>query len=357
MKWRFASSRRPSRWRIRPTRQVRLPVPGREGEDPLERLARLGPPRLEEDQPEVEEERDGVGVGDEEPAGDPLGLLEVPEVEHREREVREDLRVVRPEAPRLLELAPGVVVEALAQVLLAPVQVEEEETVVEEGGASRRLGSARAHRFAATRPRTGDRPSPGGDVAEVRDQEDAVAAVELHRRARDAAARKRVGIPLNPPERTGAAAAPAVDEHRAPHVLLRLGVGRNAPVPLHGALAGVVGGERPDEVAVEHPEEVGEVGRAAADVLVRVEGVPDAVAPRGAGHQLHQPAGPLRGDRPRVEVRLDEHDALHETRVDAARARRAGGSPRRTASPRRAARGGRSRTGPSRRPSSRSRCC
>ena len=100
-------------------------------------------------------------------------------------------------------------------------------------------------------------------------------------------------------------------------VVLRLRVGRDAVVLLHGAGAGVVGRERLGDVAAEAVELLLEVLRAALDVLHRVARVRDAEAGGRGGHELresHRACGRL---GVRVEVRLLADEPAEERGVDA----------------------------------------
>ena len=80
-----------------------------------------------------------------------LGLVELAQMEERDRETEQDFRVARAQPPRFLELAPRGLVVSARHLLLAAVQMKEKEPVVEEWRGSegpRRLGSPRGHHSA-----------------------------------------------------------------------------------------------------------------------------------------------------------------------------------------------------------------
>jgi len=74
------------------------------------------------------------------------------------------------------------------------------------------------------------------------------------------------------------------------HVILCFAEGGDSAVAEDVAGAGVVGGQRVGDVAVEAFELRRQVADGAFHVLVDVEGVGDAELLRGAGHELAQPA-------------------------------------------------------------------
>lgn len=97
------------------------------------------------------------------------------------------------------------------------------------------------------------------------------------------------------------------------HIAWCLGVARDAvAVPAHGGLAGVVGGQREAQVAVEHLQQALEMARAAAQVLARIERVRHAPVARRRRHQLHQPHRAGARDRARVVAGLDRHDGMQQ---------------------------------------------
>src|SRR3954463_1556828 len=103
----------------------------------------------------------------------------------------------------------------------------------------------------------------------------------------------------------------------APDVRLRLRVGRDAAVALHGARPRVVGRERFVHVAAEGVELLLEVARAGIDVLRRVVHVRAAERRGGAGHQLTETLRARRAAGVRVEVRLSLDQAAQQRRVEA----------------------------------------
>src|SRR5689334_23326594 len=67
-----------------------------------------------------------------------------------------------------------------------------------------------------------------------------------------------------------------------------LTIRRNAAVTLHGVGAGVVGGERQLQIAVELLQQRIEVTRPGIEILRRIERVRDAQLARRGWHELHQ---------------------------------------------------------------------
>ena len=59
------------------------------------------------------------------------------------------------------------------------------------------------------------------------------------------------------------------------------------------------------------------------EVLLRVEGIADAVGVGDDLHYLHESHGPRHGDRVGLEVRFYLYDALHQQGIDALGAREA----------------------------------
>ena len=62
---------------------------------------------------------------------------------------------------------------------------------------------------------------------------------------------------------------------------------------------------------------------AGEDVLLRIEGVKGAVAPRGRGQQLHEADGAASRYGARIETRLDDDDRAHQLRLHVRRSGRA----------------------------------
>src|SRR5664280_2890336 len=141
--------------RAEPQRQMRFSVRRSKPEDFLERLSRVAvPARFEKNEPEVEQQRNRLGMLREEVARHRLGLVELAQMEERDREIEQDFGVARAQPPRFLELAPRGLVISARHLLLATVQVKEKEPVVEEWRGSegpRRLGSPRGRHSAPVR--------------------------------------------------------------------------------------------------------------------------------------------------------------------------------------------------------------
>ena len=176
-----------------------------------------------------------------------LGGTELPEVEEGDREVQEDLGVLRAETLGLVELAPRGLVVPARHLLLAPVEVKEEQPVVEEGRGPerpRRLGASRRRHP----PPYGTRPRTGAGRAAATSPVFEKTAVPSTRETFTGAARVAsrtdpVGIPRNAPLTVATDVAAVGDEDPA-DVLPRFRVRRNARVPRDGVLARVVARER-----------------------------------------------------------------------------------------------------------------
>ena len=170
------------------------------------------------------------------------------------------------------------------------------------------------------------------DVREPEQEERAPARTRTGRRPRVGCTR-RGSAAVADPRRTGRGRTPATrrPERRpsgyreagddAIDVRARLGERRDAVRRVDRTGPGVVRGDREPDVALVPAQQVVEVARPAVDVLVRVEGVRDAVHRRGSGHQLHQSLGADARDRARVPVRLRVDHRCNELRVHRVRLR------------------------------------
>src|SRR5271156_6256148 len=104
-----------------------------------------------------------------------------------------------------------------------------------------------------------------------------------------------------------------VQRRRYPRdVRSRLRIGGNAVLRVDRARARVVRGERQRKVVVIVHEQIVHVVASARDVLVRIEGVLDAVRGGGAGHELHEPLGTCAADGRRVTAGLGVDDRGNE---------------------------------------------
>jgi hypothetical protein len=85
-------------------------------------------------------------------------------------------------------------------------------------------------------------------------------------------------------------------------ILPGLSVRRDAPVHQNGGLAGIIGSQDLGEISAEAAKQVSEVPNASGEILLRIEGVGNAVAGGCLRHKLHKPHGPFGGDGPGVKI-------------------------------------------------------
>ena len=67
---------------------------------------------------------------------------------------------------------------------------------------------------------------------------------------------------------------------------------------------GVVGGQGQADIIIAAGQAHPQISEASLDILLHLKRVPHSQEGRGAGHELHQPQGPLGGNRPGVEARF-----------------------------------------------------
>ena len=114
--------------------QVAAQVPRRKLDRRPQLLLGLGkPPGLEEDQAEVGPEDLGRGVFSEEGSRRVRSLVVAPALELEKRNQVEDVLVVGPQSPRLLELRPGFFETSLPHLAPRAVQVQEEQSLIHGG--------------------------------------------------------------------------------------------------------------------------------------------------------------------------------------------------------------------------------
>src|SRR5450830_358970 len=117
--------------RDEPQRQMRLAVRRSEPENLFERLSRVAvPARLEQDEPEVEQERNRLGMLGAKVARHRLGLVELAQMEERDREIEQDFGVARAERPRFRKLAARGLVILAGHFLMGGGQGREGKPVV-----------------------------------------------------------------------------------------------------------------------------------------------------------------------------------------------------------------------------------
>ncbi len=68
-----------------------------------------------------------------------------------------------------------------------------------------------------------------------------------------------------------------------------LSVRREVPVHQNGRLACIIGSQGPGKISVEAAEQVFEVPSSSGEILLRIEGIGNAVAGGCLRHKLHEP--------------------------------------------------------------------
>ncbi len=101
------------------------------------------------------------------------------------------------------------------------------------------------------------------------------------------------------------------------HVGASLRVGRNALVAIDRGLAGIVRGDGERDPSAVVGEQPAKIGKAALQIVLDVEAIPDVESRCGRGDQLHHAARVLVRARVGLEVRLGRDDRQRESRIDA----------------------------------------
>ncbi len=98
-------------------------------------------------------------------------------------------------------------------------------------------------------------------------------------------------------------------------VILGFPVGRDPAVLIDGSSAGVVGGQG-EAIILVHVLQVAQMSHSRANIFFGVEGVADAKAAGGGGHQLHEALSTGGRDGVGVVIGLDRDDGVDEEGVD-----------------------------------------